>query len=306
VNHHIIRGTDQTLVDTSIKESAPRVAHLILAHAHPAQLDRLIKRLNHVNGYVFIHLDAKIDIDPFLFLEKKHTNCVLLKDRYSINWGGYSMIHATLRSMEAILKSHSFDFIQLMSGSDYPTKPIADYHEMLYRHKGKSFMEVVDDHSDWSKDSKDKITYYHLVDKRFPGRYWVQWSINGIAPRRRFPSELVFKGRSQWMTLDHAHVQYVLDFEKNNPKIIRYFKYTWGADEYFFQSILYASPFRKDLINNNWNYILWTKGKASPEILTISDLPQLLEHPSFFGRKFDPNKSKELMDELDQLHVKTE
>jgi hypothetical protein len=286
---------------TTKKAESVRLAHLILAHGQPAQLDRLISRLQHPNSWIYIHIDAKVSLQSFSFLEKKYPNCTLILQRYSITWGGYSMVHSTLRCMEFIKKDRSVDFIQLMSGADYPLKALEDFHHMLSQHMGKSFMEIVDEKSNWVKESRVKTGYYHFVDFKIPGKYWVQWVFNFLTRRRTFPASLVFKGRSQWMTLSMKHVDYVLEYEKSNPKIIRYFKYTWGADEFFFQSILHSSPYKDELINNNWNFILWIKGKSSPEILTFEDFPKMEQHSAYFGRKFDPQLSASLMDHLDQL-----
>ena len=42
-----------------------RLAHLILAHNNPLQLERLVKRLDHPDADIYIHLDAKTDIKEY-------------------------------------------------------------------------------------------------------------------------------------------------------------------------------------------------------------------------------------------------
>jgi len=279
--------------------SATEVAHILLAHTDPSHLEKIITKLQHANSKIFIHIDAKVPLEPFNFLAAKFPNCELLTHRYRIHWGGFSMVHATLRIMEYILKHHRVQYINLLSGSDYPLRSAHLFHEFLADNPNKGFVEYEDEASDWGKESIVKTSYYHYVDFTVPGKYWIQWVVNSLLPRRTFPKELTFIGRSQWMTLTTEQVAYVLKFEKENPKIIRYFRYTWGADEYFFQSILYASPHQKELVNNNLRFIRWEKGKASPEILTEKHYKDLIESHAFFGRKFDPLKSESLINLLD-------
>ena len=42
-----------------------KLAHLILAHNNPMQLERLVKRLSHPDADVYIHLDSKTDVADF-------------------------------------------------------------------------------------------------------------------------------------------------------------------------------------------------------------------------------------------------
>src|SRR4051812_30076421 len=100
------------------------VANIIMAYKNPAQLERMIKAMNHTSFYVYIHIDKKIDIAPFLYLANLE-RVEFIKDRRLCNWGGFSFVKAIFASLEEVVNAPvSYDFYNLMSAQDYPIKPM--------------------------------------------------------------------------------------------------------------------------------------------------------------------------------------
>ncbi|MFC3196185.1 beta-1,6-N-acetylglucosaminyltransferase [Parapedobacter deserti] len=276
------------------------IAHLILAHECPRQLARLINAVTHPTADIFVHIDKNSPIDPFLKALHHHTNLRFIKNRKKIVWGAFSMVEATLQSFKEILStSHRFSFINLISAADYPLKAAGSIYEILQKHEGNSFMEMHFDDSPWWMEAQQKITKYHFTDYAFPGKYLIEKVVNQITPIRKIPNQMVFTGRSQWMTLSLNHVKYILSFADNNPQVIRFFKHTWGPDEFIFQTILYNSPFREELVNDNLRYIDWSEQRASPKTLTIADYYKLANSGKLFARKFNPDVDSEILDLID-------
>lgn len=276
-----------------------RIAHLILSHQNPAAVARLASRLSYPGDAVYVHVDKKTPIKPFAERLAKHQDTWLVKERTSIRWGAYSMVAATLRAMAEILAHGHYDFINLLSESDYPLRTPAAFHQFLDGQTDKSFMEMHFEGSPWWEEAQQKTGKYHLVDYGFPGKYAVQRVLNAILPTRRFPAGLVFTGRSQWMTLSAQHVRYVLDFSRTHPDVVRFFRHTWGPDEYFFQTILYSGPHRNELVADGLRYVDWSEGKPSPKTLDTNDLDALLQSEKFFARKFNPSVDAQVLDRLD-------
>src|SRR3546814_9198202 len=117
------------------------------------------------------------------------------------------------------------------------------------------------------------------------GKHKLERLINQVTPIRMTPMNMILTGRAQWMTLCADHVRYVLSYIYKNPQVARFFKYTWGPDEFFFQTILFNSPFRSDIINDNLRYIDWTEGAASPKVLTRKDFEELVNSGKLYARK---------------------
>lgn len=278
-----------------------RIAHLVLAHQKPKQLARLVTRINQCNPDIYIHVDAKFPILGFQAMLSKEDNVFLLKDRRRMNWGGYSVVDATLAAFNEILTSGKpYDFINLMSETDYPLVPAPTIHTFLDQHLGKSFMAYEGAGSPWWEEAQPRVRKLHFDDYGFRGRFALQWILNMFPFQREIPFHLKLVGRSQWFTIAIRHVEYILQYVNKHPSITRFFKHTWGPDEFFFQTILFNSHFKEDLVNDNLRYIDWSKGGASPKILAMGDLDALKGSGKFYARKFDEQVDVRILAQLDE------
>lgn len=276
-----------------------KIAHLILAHSDPHQLGRLIDRLQHKDAYFFIHIDNKTAIDPFAFLSEKH-QVYMVKNRVNVQWGAYSIVQATLNGFKEILDSGlKIDYFNLLSGADYPLKSTKEIHTFFAKNKEQIFMEYYSIADEW-KEAIPRLTEYHLTHYSFPGKYYLQKWLNRLTPARKMPDNLVAVGRSQWFSIPTEAGRYILDYLKNHPEVERFFKLTWAPDEIVFQTILFNSKWKDKMVNNNLRYIVWTKGKASPETLTEKNKSELFATEALFARKFDRLKHPEIMNALDR------
>ncbi|WP_221391796.1 beta-1,6-N-acetylglucosaminyltransferase [Dyadobacter sp. NIV53] len=276
-----------------------KIAHLILAHSEPSQLERIINKLAHQDAYFFIHLDQKISQEAFQYLTSMD-RVYLIPDRVKVAWGAYSLVQATIIGFQAIVNSGlRIDYINLLSGSDYPLKPANEIHAFFDENKGRNFMGFESVNEQWL-EAIPRITQYHLTNYAFPGKYIVQRWINILTPKRKMPDGLIPVGRSQWMSITTEAVQYILQYLNSHPHIVRFFELTWAPDEMIFQTILYNSDFKGSLVNNNLRYIDWAAGNPSPKILDEQDLEKLLASDKLFARKFDSSKSRRVLDMLDE------
>jgi hypothetical protein len=108
-----------------------KLAHLILAHSQPQQLNRLINALQHPDAAFYIHLDRKTDSRPFLELIQGK-NIFFVRKRENVRWGAYSMVQATLNGFEEILAAGvAYRYVNLLSGQDYPLQSSEKIHEWL-------------------------------------------------------------------------------------------------------------------------------------------------------------------------------
>lgn len=277
-----------------------KIAHLILCHSNPGQIERLIRRLQHPDAWFYIHVDNKAMLEPFLPLEAL-PNTVLVKNRVDVYWGGYSIVQATLNGFTEILASGiSFSYINLMSGQDYPIKSTNDIHSFFAANPDKAFMHTLSVMQEW-QEAIPRITKYHLVNFHFPGRYKVEKVINTIMPSRRFPGSLTPVGRSQWLTITSEQTAYILNYLATNKQFVNFFKLSWAPDEMIFQTILYNSPFKNNIVNNNLRYIDWSQGGASPKLLRMEDADALRASDKLFARKFNPAEDSAILDYLDKI-----
>ena len=275
-----------------------KIAHLILTHGSPLQLKRLLTKLLHTDAAVFIHVDLKTDIQEYLFFEAI-PNVYLIKKRVFVNWGGYSIVQATVNLCKEVIGTGiAFDYVNLLSGQDYPIKSHEQIHQFLADNQGKAFMEFYSVTDVW-QEAIPRLTQYHLTDFRFKGANKLERLINFILPERKMPNGLVPVGRSQWFTLPLEQVKYVVDYLTKNPAVKSFFSYTWGSDEIIFQTILFNSPFKDTMINNNLRYIDWSEKRASPKVLTMQDAGLLMQSDKLYARKFSLTVDSGILDYID-------
>lgn len=276
-----------------------KLAHLILAHNQPAQLERLIKRLAHPDADVYIHLDKKTPGQQFEHLQKL-PNVFFVHNRVKVYWGSYNIVQATLNAFKEILQSgKTYAFVNLLSGQDYPLTSAVNIHKFLRANEGKAFMNYLRFDPDWT-EALPRIQEYHLNNLQVKGRYIIQKLINTILPKRTLPNGLIPVGRSQWFTIPVDCVRYIGDYWENQPKLRRFIKLTWAPDEFIFQTILYNSEYKSKMVNNDLRYIDWSGGGVSPKTLTMADAEQLLASGKLFARKFDQDKDSVILDLLDK------
>lgn len=277
-----------------------RLAHLILAHKDPELLERLVRILQHENADIFIQLDKKANIDDFKHIENIG-NTRFISNRVKVGWCCYSTIDATLKGFEQILSlKNDYSHINLLSGQDYPLKPIELIQQHFFTNPGTTFMHTASVADNEWEDGKARFTKYSFGDFKLPGKYQLQAIANAILPLRKLPAGLKPYGRSQWLTITPVCAQYVIDYLKMNPRIKRYFKTVWAVDEVFFQTILMNSPYKSTLVNYNLRYIELDAGKR-PINYTMADADKLTKTEALFARKFDKAVSAGILDYLDGI-----
>ncbi len=271
-----------------------RIAHLILAHKNPIQLQRLLYALQHPSFFFYIHIDKKTNAAPFQYLAN-NKNVFFIKKRAKIYWAGFGTIQATVNGFKEIPFSE-YDYINVISAQDFPLKS-ADYiYNYILERSGTEFITCQSIEDEWPV--APRVRKYHLINWRIPGKYRLENLVNFILPKRKFPLDYKIVGRANWFTLTTNAVKYCLDFLDKNPAVIKYFKYCWGADEFIFSTILYNSSFR-DKIENNLIYVDWSLGKAHPKFLTVDDFDAMKDCLKLFARKFDAEKDAVILNMLE-------
>lgn len=259
----------------------------------------MIRRMQHPGFDFYVHVDKKIDIAPHLFLAKI-PNVYLINDRVNVVWGGYNTIEATLRSVKEIFDTGKlYDYVHLMSGQDYPIKPASQMYDFFVANNGKEFLQF-EHFDDWASESYPRIREYHLTNYSFPGRYYVQWMMNKILPVRKSPLAMEYYGSSMFWALTSKSLKYIIELIDNNARFRRFMQFTWGSDEFMFQTLVLNSSFKDNVVNDNLLFLDRDKGAAHPNILTSIHLGKLLASQKFFARKFDWAKDIVVLDNIDR------
>ncbi|UEG53823.1 beta-1,6-N-acetylglucosaminyltransferase [Mucilaginibacter daejeonensis] len=276
-----------------------KIAHLILTYTDPKLTERLIKVLAHPQFDFYIHVDQKFSIEPYLYL-KKYPNVFFIKDREDVRWAGYNTIKATFKCIREIVASGiQYGYINFMSGQDYPIRSAQYILDFFERNKGKQFIEYQSIDKDWI-EAQPRISQYHLTNFKFKGKHRVERVLNMITPKRKLPNDLVPYGKAMFWVMEPERAMYVVRYVEEHPRLDRFFRFTWGSDEFVFQTILMNSAHRNELVNDDLRYIDWSGGGSHPKVLDKSDLDKILASDDLFIRKVNSKVSGELLDALDQ------
>ncbi len=276
-----------------------RLAFIILAHKNPDQLLQLLQRLSHPSVDCYVHLDAKADIANY-HASTQLSQVYFVPARVKVNWAGFSIVRATLNSMEVALSSRrKYVNICLLSGMDYPLRPISEIIDFFTVHQGKEFLDIMPEQE--VQDTISKLDQYHYEDFHFRGKYFMTRWVNRLMPARKLPLGYKHWGGSAWWSLSEECVRYCLDFVQAHPNFLTYYKYTWGGDEFIFQTIIMNSPeWKSKVVRDNLRYIDWSAKKPSPKTLTPEDVPNMVASGKFFARKFDISQSPDILKQVDQ------
>lgn len=274
-----------------------KIAHLILAHKNPIQLLRLIEAMQHPDFDFYIHIDKKKDVYPFKLLITK-SNVFFIEKRTKIYWGDWGTIQATLNGFDVILPK-GYDYINVISAQDYPIKSAEYIYKYFYERRGTEFITCDFPEGEWG-DAVSRIKEYHLINWRIPGKFRLGKLFTKILPPRKFPLNYKLVGRANWFSLTTEAAQYAVNFLKEHPKVVRYFKYCWGADEFIFSSILYNSYF-KERIKDNLVYVDWSgEHIGHPKVLSAKDIDKLKASDKLFARKVDMEEDPSIFSLLEE------
>lgn len=282
-----------------------KIAYLIIAHDEPELLGRLVSRLNAPFADIFIHVDAKKDIEIF----KKHipsdVPVKFIAERIAVYRGGFSLTRSMIALLKDATQGDKYDYYQTLSGLDYPIKT---NDEIWAKYKSSPDTNYLN-HYELSPDARlsENIYNYHWVDmtERMPGRLKhyaarLRQLINKIFPDRKFLKGVTPHRGSQWFAITRETAQSVVKLLRTpeGKRIYNFFRFSWGSDEILFQTLILHLGFKK--FERHLHYVDWEKSRENPAVLDMGDLDALKNSPELFTRKVRLIKSAELLNRIDE------
>lgn len=310
-----------------ITMSNNRIAFLVLAHTDPTMLARFSRRLLPY-GRVIVHIDRKSRLDRFERVLPPEV--ALTKERVKVSWAGYSMIRATLALMrEGLARFPDAERFVLLSGLDYPARPLEDLVTLFEEKPRHNFIRAYDILA--SRWDRKKILNMRVMDQVLPfaPRGPLGAAVNFINRlqrridreitnwkwrKREYPFDMKPASGSQWWALTREAVEYILRFVDENPEFCRYYERTYAPDEHFIHTILLNShlaahadpiePFNDQLTAHlaNLHLIHDTLRKT----YSLNDWDDIKNSGKYFVRKVTTELSESLLDRLDKQDSRIE
>lgn len=235
----------------------PRFCYVILAHTDPDGLVRLVRRIRTLSPHgaiVVRHEDPDL-ISP---AELSRVGAIDLVSTIRVRWGSWGMVQAMVEAFGVALRETDADYMVLISGQDYPIRPLAVWERQIV----ESRVEAVFDPMDATprsygrhyvtfelpgRSSIPKRAVHALMDRigrvtepriqlyrlarTGPDRFWFS------VPRRGgdAPPHWFFKA-SQWMTVSRTLMEQILDVAGPDCRGLRRMRTVLVPDEIALQS----------------------------------------------------------------------
>jgi Core-2/I-Branching enzyme. len=268
-------------------------AYLIIAHNEFTLLKLLINALDDKRNDIFIHFDKKVAVVPQLLV--KHAGLFQTKERIDVRWGNISVVEAEYVLFDEAVKSEKYAYYHLISGVDIPLKGQNEIHDFFLANQGKEFIGF--SQYNYRAEVERKAHKYHLFPRDFRFNNDIMSLIKKglrflflyIQDAFRFQrhKDISFKKGTQWVSVTHDFVEYIL---AERQAVMKRYRYTFCCDELYKQTLCWNSPFKASIYDFNneekgcMRKIGWTNGKLTD--WKMDDFEKLIKSTCVFARKF--------------------
>lgn len=219
------------------------LAAVVLAHADPGHLRRLVDALDDVP--VFLHCDARTDAATFAAMVTGLPRRVTVCERRATTLASWSLVDAEIAALREALGRTRARHIAVLSGADYPLVSMQALLDELALWEGRSYFWNVRlpfrqwdtprhrDGGRWRFEHRflrrhDQVLFWRAIPLRWP-------------VRRAVPAELDLRASSQWKIYSREHVEILLHAVDTRPDLMRFWSSTLVPEESFAASTL-GSP----------------------------------------------------------------
>jgi hypothetical protein len=245
--------------------------------------------------------------------------------------GRFGVIDGLISALRWLEKQpRSYDWIVVLSGQDYPIRPLAELEMELetsahdgYFHHFEAMNEVaaLAPPMFWpQREVDDRYQFEYAVLKENPTtldrallklprllsefthshRLHTGYGIMlGKRPKQTpFSRDFKLHGGSYWLTINRKAVRSVLSFVDERPDIVNYFRGVIVPEEAFLQTVLANDPALR-LSTHELRYMEFDQRYGHPREFVMADLPRVMASGCFFARKFDMRRNPEVLDAID-------
>lgn len=249
----------------------------------------------------FIHIDKKSKIGNLSFLDRPN---VKVYSKYRIQWGSENHLRAIVFLMEEACRIGGYSYYHLITGSDYPIQPLAEFKSCFGVENKYNYMEWYElPRASWVMEGGlERVKYYWIGNTWFDIRgkvgklcYKLLKFQRKLGVKRKFVKLFpkLYGGGGYWSLSDEA-VRYLVKTINDN-KLLDYMRYTHCAEEVFLHTLLLNADPVFPVLNDSKRFSVWEGNAASPKLLNEFDLEQIKGSGCFFARKFDSIISKKLL-----------
>jgi hypothetical protein len=285
-----------------------RIAYILLCHKDPAGIIAQAQRLTEAGDYVAIHFDGRANTALYQTIRAALANnpsVAFTKRRVKCGWGEWSLVEATLLAVNTAATSFpDATHFYMLSGDCMPIKTAEHAHKFL-DHQDVDYIESFDFYtSDWIKIGlkEERLIYRHWFNERNNKKlFYASMALQRrLGQERNVPADLAMQIGSQWWCLRRRTIEWVLEFCKSRPDIMRFFRTTWIPDETFFQTLVRHLVADNEIKTRALTFLMFTD-YGMPVVFYNDHYDLLTSQDYLFARKISPEATV-LKDRLGALY----
>jgi hypothetical protein len=233
----------------------------ILTHDNSIATIRLIEALYEPGHSFVVHVDAKYSQtqEELLAYASTRDHVHILRDprRIRVNWGGFTMVNATLQLLQYAIKDAAIDFHKFvhMSSSTYPLASNPEIrHKLASFPLDANFLYVI---LQPSRPTSNGWHYFVECDDALHRIYQLQ-------PLRRETAGIDLFTSSQWFIISHEFAEYLAVAEPGSfvDQFARYSEHIVVADETFFGTVLRNTRYCQKHHNVNFLHLQFDRWES--------------------------------------------
>jgi hypothetical protein len=271
-----------------------KIAFILLCHKDPDAVIKQAQSLTAVGDYISIHFDGRAGPEAYgqIRLALKDNPNVVFARRIKCGWGEWSLVQATMNAVEAAVDAFPrATHFYMMSGDCMAIKSAEYAHDFLDR-RDCDYIESFDYlQSDWIKTGwkEERLIYRHWFNERTQKRlFYAMFEVQKrLGLTRSVPVDIDVMIGSQWWCLRRRTIEWILDFARKRPDVIRFFSTTWIPDETFFQTLVRHLVPEQEIESRTLTFLLFTD-YGMPVVFHNDHYDLLLSQDYLFARKISP------------------
>jgi hypothetical protein len=313
------------------RKATMRIAYVLQTYRLLDQVGRLIDTLQRGcpdDLIVVVHSGSRDELAALA--RRQRIDCVLKAAPARGRFGLVDSYMSALRWLQR--QGKPYDWVVLLSGQDYPIRPLSAFRETLTRSPVDGYFYFFDPldpraaacgRMAWpANEAQDRYFYRYgslMDDISVAGRIALKlpkmalaltqrYRINtsfGLAVGRRakampFCDRLRLYAGSYWHIIRRECAETLVRFADENPDVVDYFRHVVLPDEAFIQTVLVnTKTFR--LSPDDLRYYDFSHSRhGNSKTLGPTDLAAAFASQCFFARKFDTAAHPEILDDLDR------
>ena len=233
--------------------------------------------------------------------------------------GGWNSVAAEILLLKQAIHKGSYDRFVFLQGADYPIKSGKEIRAFFEAHKDVEFIRgccctTSDDYylrcrcwSIWFYNNYSHFTLLKKIWNRLTKQFKIELR-NGFAYGDNLKHP-VYWGSAQWAITKGLAV-YFIEFFDNHPNYNKWYYNAFPADEIYFTTIAFNSPFRNNTTAGgpepelrglaNWrnlHYFEYLPGRI--KVFEESDITLIRQLEELYIRKVTTEQSSKLLDLID-------